>query len=135
MGILILFTAQILSSFMGIYLETTYLKHGSNWREGLFYTVTPTTPTLRKSNLGGVALPLHPLLHPLPPTYNPRLLRPPQLYNTTHPSSAARTTALPHSYPPTHLLSRRQRHDAVSVCARGKPSQRHLNGIDHRYYP
>jgi len=38
-GILILFVAQILSSFMGIYLESTYARYGSNWREGLFYTV------------------------------------------------------------------------------------------------
>ena len=39
MGIVILFSAQILSSFMGIYLESTYSRYGSNWREGLFYTV------------------------------------------------------------------------------------------------
>lgn len=39
-GILILFAAQILSSFMGIYLEATYARYGSNWREGLFYTVS-----------------------------------------------------------------------------------------------
>ena len=43
MGILILFAAQILSSFMGIYLESTYRKYGSNWREGLFYTVPSPT--------------------------------------------------------------------------------------------
>ena len=38
-GLLLLFTAQVLSAFMGLYVEATYTKYGSNWREGLFYTV------------------------------------------------------------------------------------------------
>ncbi|KAF8467706.1 UAA transporter family-domain-containing protein [Kalaharituber pfeilii] len=37
-GLSILFIAQVLSAFMGLYVEATYAKYGSNWREGLFYT-------------------------------------------------------------------------------------------------
>lgn len=38
-GLVVLFIAQVLSAFMGLYVEDTYSKYGSNWREGLFYTV------------------------------------------------------------------------------------------------
>lgn len=37
-GLSVLFIAQVLSAFMGLYVESTYSKYGSNWREGLFYT-------------------------------------------------------------------------------------------------
>ncbi|KAI5809617.1 UAA transporter family-domain-containing protein [Peziza echinospora] len=37
-GLSIIFIAQVLSAFMGLYVEHTYAKYGSNWREGLFYT-------------------------------------------------------------------------------------------------
>ncbi|CAI2178014.1 16687_t:CDS:2, partial [Funneliformis geosporum] len=37
-GISLLSIALILSCFMGLYQEFTYVKYGSNWREGLFYT-------------------------------------------------------------------------------------------------
>ncbi|PKK77157.1 UAA transporter [Rhizophagus irregularis] len=37
-GITLLSIALVLSSFMGLYQEVTYVKYGSNWREGLFYT-------------------------------------------------------------------------------------------------
>ena len=38
-GLAILFVAQVLSAFMGLYIEATYAKYGNNYREGLFYTV------------------------------------------------------------------------------------------------
>ena len=38
-GLTILFVAQVLSAFMGLYIEATYTKYGNNYREGLFYTV------------------------------------------------------------------------------------------------
>jgi len=38
-GITLLSIALVLSSFMGLFQEMTYVKYGSNWREGLFYTV------------------------------------------------------------------------------------------------
>ena len=38
-GLAILFIAQVLSAFMGLYIEETYRLHGNNYREGLFYTV------------------------------------------------------------------------------------------------
>ncbi|CAG8460898.1 14551_t:CDS:2 [Ambispora leptoticha] len=37
-GIALLSIALILSCIMGLYQEMTYSKHGSDWREGLFYT-------------------------------------------------------------------------------------------------
>jgi len=37
-GITLLSIALILSCFMGLYQEVTYVKYGSNWRESLFYT-------------------------------------------------------------------------------------------------
>jgi hypothetical protein len=50
-GITLLSIALVLSSFMGLYQEMTYVKYGSNWREGLFYTV---------SNQGEDLLNIHP---------------------------------------------------------------------------
>lgn len=44
MGILFLFTAQMIASYLGIYQEATYAKYGSAWKEGLFYTVHPSFP-------------------------------------------------------------------------------------------
>lgn len=40
-GLAILFVAQVLSAFMGLYIEATYATYGNNYREGLFYTVGP----------------------------------------------------------------------------------------------
>jgi UDP-xylose/UDP-N-acetylglucosamine transporter B4 len=37
-GLSILFVAQILSAFMGLYVQTTYERYGSHWRENLFYS-------------------------------------------------------------------------------------------------
>jgi len=37
-GLSILFVAQLLSAFMGIYTEQTYAAHGKHWREVLFYS-------------------------------------------------------------------------------------------------
>lgn len=41
-GLAMLFVAQLLSAVMGLYIEATYSKYGSNYREGLFYTVIAT---------------------------------------------------------------------------------------------
>jgi len=43
-GLAILFVAQVLSAFMGLYIENTYATFGNNYREGLFYTVCPPHP-------------------------------------------------------------------------------------------
>jgi len=45
-GLTILFIAQVLSAFMGLYIENTYATFGNNYREGLFYTVCspPVSP-------------------------------------------------------------------------------------------
>lgn len=52
-GLLILLAAQILSAYMGVYVQDTYATHGSHWRENLFYShflslplFLPLTPTL-----------------------------------------------------------------------------------------
>lgn len=37
---------------MGLYVEATYTKYGSNWREGLFYTVWPHRNTLYQYTKG-----------------------------------------------------------------------------------
>jgi UDP-xylose/UDP-N-acetylglucosamine transporter B4 len=37
-GLVILFTAQIFSAIMGLYIEETYSKYGRHWREGFFYS-------------------------------------------------------------------------------------------------
>ncbi|KAK6505592.1 golgi uridine diphosphate-N- acetylglucosamine transporter [Arthrobotrys musiformis] len=43
-GLSILFVSQILAALMGVYIENTYAKYGSNWREGLFYTHALSLP-------------------------------------------------------------------------------------------
>lgn len=37
LGLLVLFLAQVLSAYMGIYVQTTYEKYGKHWAENLFY--------------------------------------------------------------------------------------------------
>ncbi|KAG9244602.1 UAA transporter family-domain-containing protein [Calycina marina] len=37
-GLVILFTAQILSAIMGLYTEETYKEYGPHWKENLFYS-------------------------------------------------------------------------------------------------
>lgn len=43
-GLAILFIAQVLSAFMGLFIENTYAKYGNNYREGLFYTHALSLP-------------------------------------------------------------------------------------------
>ncbi|KAF8540099.1 UAA transporter [Trichophaea hybrida] len=43
-GLAVLFVAQVLSAFMGLYIEATYAMYGSNYREGLFYTHALSVP-------------------------------------------------------------------------------------------
>jgi len=85
---------------MGIYLEATYARYGSNWREGLFYTVSrhvsylmvalPGTTILypittqdypRLSYIGAIIAssysPSHPPFHTLPITYSSTSFLPP----------------------------------------------------------
>ncbi|KAI4840256.1 UAA transporter [Aureobasidium sp. EXF-8845] len=54
-GLLILLAAQILSAYMGVYVQDTYATHGSHWRENLFYShflslplFLPLASTLRR---------------------------------------------------------------------------------------
>lgn len=54
-GLSILLLAQILSAYMGVYVQDTYAEHGANWRENLFYShflslpmFLPLTPILRR---------------------------------------------------------------------------------------
>ena len=54
-GLLILLAAQVLSAYMGVYVQDTYATHGSHWRENLFYShflslplFLPLTPILRR---------------------------------------------------------------------------------------
>ncbi|PWW79220.1 UAA transporter [Tuber magnatum] len=37
-GLAILFIAQVISAFMGLYVERTYTRYGNHYREGLFYS-------------------------------------------------------------------------------------------------
>ena len=53
MGLAVLLAAQILSSYMGIYVQDTYAQYGNHWRENLFYShlfsiplFMPLQPTL-----------------------------------------------------------------------------------------
>jgi len=39
-GIVMLLSALVVSSVMGLVQESTYRKYGSEWREGLFYSVS-----------------------------------------------------------------------------------------------
>ncbi|KAF2674446.1 UAA transporter [Microthyrium microscopicum] len=55
LGLLILLVAQILSSYMGIYVQDTYAQYGTHWRENLFYShlwslplFLPLQPTLSR---------------------------------------------------------------------------------------
>lgn len=43
-GLTILFVAQLLSAFMGLYTQLTYDKYGSHWHENLFYSHALSTP-------------------------------------------------------------------------------------------
>lgn len=54
-GLLILLIAQLLSAYMGSYVEDIYLEHGNHWKANLFYShllsiplFTSFTPTLYK---------------------------------------------------------------------------------------
>lgn len=54
-GLLILLAAQILSAYMGVYVQDTYATYGSHWRENLFYShflslplFLPLASTLRR---------------------------------------------------------------------------------------
>jgi hypothetical protein len=38
LGLLVLLVAQILSSFMGVYVQDVYAEHGTHWDENLFYS-------------------------------------------------------------------------------------------------
>ena len=38
MGLLILLVAQLLSAYMGAYVEDIYIQHGNHWRANLFYS-------------------------------------------------------------------------------------------------
>ena len=37
-GVLVLFVAQVLSAYMGVYTETTYARFGRHWRQTLFWS-------------------------------------------------------------------------------------------------
>ena len=57
-GLLILLAAQILSAYMGVYVQDTYVQYGSHWRENLFYShflslplFLPLTSTLQRQYL------------------------------------------------------------------------------------
>jgi len=43
-GLAILFVAQLLSAFMGLYTQLTYDKYGSHWHENLFYSHALSIP-------------------------------------------------------------------------------------------
>jgi len=43
-GLAILFVAQVISAFMGLYIEGTYTRYGNHYREGLFYSVITPPP-------------------------------------------------------------------------------------------
>lgn len=43
-GLTILFVAQLLSAFMGLYTQLTYDKYGSHWHENLFYSHALSVP-------------------------------------------------------------------------------------------
>ncbi|KAF2436473.1 UAA transporter [Tothia fuscella] len=54
MGLMVLLVAQVLSSFMGVYVQDIYADHGKHWDENLFYShflslpmFLPLLPTLR----------------------------------------------------------------------------------------
>jgi len=55
MGLLVLLVAQMLSSYMGIYVQDTYAKYGNHWRENLFYSHIFSLPLFLplQSNLVG----------------------------------------------------------------------------------
>ena len=38
MGLVILLVAQLLSAYMGAYVEDIYLQHGNHWKANLFYS-------------------------------------------------------------------------------------------------
>ncbi|RPB02367.1 UAA transporter [Choiromyces venosus 120613-1] len=53
-GLAILFIAQVISAFMGLYVEGTYTRYGNHYREGLFYShflslflFTPFIPSIQ----------------------------------------------------------------------------------------
>ena len=37
-GLAVLLLAQVLSAYMGVYVQETYAQHGANWQENLFYS-------------------------------------------------------------------------------------------------
>jgi len=54
-GLLVLLLAQLLSAYMGVYVQETYATHGASWTENLFYShalslplFAPLAPQLRR---------------------------------------------------------------------------------------
>lgn len=130
-GIIILFAAQVLSSFMGIYLESTYARYGSNWREGLFYTVFRSSPILAHL----LALPRPTILHSPPPSNIPKRSHPRTIPSLANPTLNLLSHTHPPNYPSTHILSDHQRSNPVPLRPRRKPSQRNLNSPNHNHHP
>lgn len=60
-GLAILFVAQVISAFMGLYIEATYAMYGNNYREGMFYTVCCTAyfNNSYKLNISSMLCPYH----------------------------------------------------------------------------
>ena len=77
-GIALLALALFLSAFLGLYQEETYRWHGTQWREGLFYTVSDLLVCSRDLDPGStVAFSLAAVLPPaLPePSDHPVIIR------------------------------------------------------------
>lgn len=64
-GLSILLLAQLLSAFMGAYVEDTYAKHGASWMENLFYSHFLGLPFFLP--LSGVLRPQYSKLSATPP--------------------------------------------------------------------
>ncbi|KAI5249739.1 UAA transporter [Aureobasidium subglaciale] len=72
-GLLILLAAQILSAYMGVYVQDTYATYGSHWRENLFYShflslpmFLPLAATLRRQYDNLAATPVMDVPNSLP---------------------------------------------------------------------
>src|ERR1700744_4574825 len=46
LGLFLLLVAQLLSSYMGIYVQDTYAKYGNHWQENLLYSPLIRIPLL-----------------------------------------------------------------------------------------
>lgn len=120
-GLAILFVAQLLSAFMGLYTQLTYAKYGSHWHENLFYSHALSIP-LFSVFLPSLVAQFYKLLNSTPFQINRSPLLFPQRPNSTSAGKLPPILAVPSSINiaiPRHILTLALNALTQFACIRG----------------